>query len=115
MFGFIKNVFFVAMAFSSFNPLSVNSLECLSMNNQTRRIRAKVIDINNKEPTFDPFSVSVNKCSVSCNNINDPYAKFCVPSSIENINVKVFNLSTENVNVKVFNLMSKIYQARHIK
>ena len=27
-----------------------------------------------------------------CNNINDPYAKLCVPDVIKNINVKVFNL-----------------------
>ena len=26
------------------------------------------------------------------NNINDPYAKFCVPDVAKNINVKVFNL-----------------------
>ena len=30
--------------------------------------------------------------SGSCNNINDPYAKVCVPDVFKNINVKVFNL-----------------------
>ena len=50
MFGFIKKVFSVAMTFFSFNPLSVNSLECVSVNNQECKIRAKVIDINNNEP-----------------------------------------------------------------
>ena len=68
MFGFIKKVFFVAMTFFSFNPLSVNSLKCVSMNNQECKIRAKIIDINNNEPVFYPFSISVNKCSGSCNN-----------------------------------------------
>ena len=34
MVGFIKKVFIAAMAFFSFNVLSVNSLECVSMNNQ---------------------------------------------------------------------------------
>ena len=29
---------------------------------------------------------------ISCNNINDLYAKLCVPNVVENINVKVFNL-----------------------
>ena len=28
----------------------------------------------------------------SCNNINDPYAKICVPDIAKNLNVKVFNL-----------------------
>ena len=34
MFGFIKKVFVVAMTFSNFNTSNVNSLECVSMNNQ---------------------------------------------------------------------------------
>ena len=41
---------------------------------------------------FIPFSIKVNKCSGSCNNINDPYSKLCVPDVVKNINVKVFNL-----------------------
>ena len=41
---------------------------------------------------FYPYSIKVNKCSGSYSNINDPYAKLCVPDIIKNINVKVFNL-----------------------
>ena len=41
---------------------------------------------------FYPFGIKVNKCSGSCNNIYDPYAKLCVPNVAKNINVKVFNL-----------------------
>ena len=41
---------------------------------------------------FYPCSIKINKCSGSCNGINDPYAKLCVPDIIQNINVKVFNL-----------------------
>ena len=41
---------------------------------------------------FYPFSIKVNKCSGSCNNIDDPYAKLCVPDVVKDINVKVFNL-----------------------
>ena len=41
---------------------------------------------------FYPFSVEVNKCSGNCNNINDPYARLCVPHVVKNINLKVFNL-----------------------
>ena len=87
----MKKVFFVAMTVFSFNPLHVNCLDCVSMNNQECKIRTKILDINNNEPVFYPFSIIINKCSGSCNNINDPYAKLCVPSSIKNINVKVFN------------------------
>ena len=80
------------MTLFNFNPSNVNSLECISMNNQDCRTKTKVININNNEPVFYPFSIKVNKCSESCNNINDPYAKLCVPDIIKNINVKVFNL-----------------------
>ena len=41
---------------------------------------------------FYPFSIKVNKCSGSCNNINGPYAKLCVSDVAKNIIVKVFNL-----------------------
>ena len=62
------------------------------MNNQEFKTRTKKININNNEPLFYPFSIKVNKCSRSCNNINDPCAKLCVPDVVKNINVKVFNL-----------------------
>ena len=92
MLGFIKKVFFTAMLFFSFNVLNVNSLECVSLNNQECKARTKIININNNKHGIYPFSIKVNKCSGSCNNINDPYAKVCVPDVVKNINVKVFNL-----------------------
>ena len=67
------------------------------MNNQEPKIRTKIININSNEPSFYSDSILVNKCSGSCNSINDPYAKLCVPDVVENINVKVFNpMSTTN-------------------
>ena len=90
------------MTFFSFNVLNVNSSECISVNNQECKARSKTIDVNSDEPVFYPYSIKVNKCSRSCNNINNPYAKICVPDVIKNINVKVFNL------------MSRINETRHI-
>ena len=92
MFGFIKKVFVVAMTLFNFNSSNVNSLECVSMNNQECKTRTKIININNNESEIYPFNIKVNKCSESCNNINDPYAKLCVADTIKNINVKAFNL-----------------------
>ena len=103
MFGFIKKVFVVAMIFFNFNPLNVNCIECVSMNNQECRTKTEIININNNEPVFYPLGIKVNKCTGSCNNINDPYAKLCVPDVVKNINVKVFNL------------MSFSNQAKHIE
>ena len=97
MFGFIKKVFIAAVTFLIPNVLSVNSLECISMNNQECKARPKIIDINNNEPVFYPYSIKVNKCRGNCNNINNPYAKLCIPDIIEKINVKVFNMMSLNV------------------
>ena len=62
------------------------------MSNQECKTRANIININNNEPVFYHFNIKVNNCSGSCNNINDLYAKLCVPDVVKNINVKVFNL-----------------------
>ena len=35
--------------------------------------------------------IVLSKCSGSCNNINDPYAKLCVPDVSKNMNIRIFN------------------------
>ena len=70
------------------------------MNNQECKVRTKIININNNEPVLYPFSIKVNKSSGSCNNINNSYAKWCVPDTIKNINVKVVNLMSFNDQTK---------------
>ena len=59
------------------------------MNNKKCKIRPEVININSNEPPVFPYSIEVNRCSGSCDNINDLYAKLCVPDVVKNINVKV--------------------------
>ena len=71
---------------------SCNALKCVSMNNQERKISPEIININSDEPSFYPYSILVNKCNGSCNNINDPYTKLCVSEFVKNVNIKVFNL-----------------------
>ena len=62
------------------------------MNNQECKIILEIVNVNSDEPTFYPYSVKISKCSRSCNNINNPYAKLHVPDVVKNINLKVFNL-----------------------
>ena len=63
---------------------NVNSLlNCISMKNQECKVRPEIINVNSNEPVFYPFSIKTSKCSSSCNNINDPYAKICVPNIIK--------------------------------
>ena len=74
-----------------------DSLSCISMNNQKWKVRPQIVKVNSDMPLFCLFSIKTSKCTESCNNINDPYAKMCIPD------------------VKIFNLMSRTNEARHIK
>ena len=73
------------------NLSSVNSLEYISTKNQECKSRTEIVNINSNDPIFYPFRVKVNKCNGNCDNINDPYARICVPDDVKNLNVKVFN------------------------
>ena len=77
MLKFIKQIFISTIMFFG-SPSNVNPLECVSMKNQECKVRPEIINVNSKEPLFYPYSIKVNKCSGSCNKINDPYAKLCV-------------------------------------
>ena len=63
----------------------------ISINNQEFKVRPEIINVNSDELVFNLFSIKTSKCGGICNNINDPYAKTCVPDVIKNLNVKVFN------------------------
>ena len=91
MFGFIKKCFFIGSLFLS-NLISTTSLSCISMNNQECKARPEIINVNSNNPIFYAFSIKTSKCSGNCNNINDPYAKICVPDIVKDLKVKVFNL-----------------------
>ena len=69
-------------------------------NNHECEIRLEIININSNEPSFYPFSVKTNKCSSSRNNINDPYAKICVPDVVKNMNIKVFTLMSRTGEIR---------------
>ena len=89
IFRFVKKVFFLGLTIlSNFT----NALDCISMKNQECKVRPEIININSNNPIFYPFSVGINRCSGKCNNINDPYARLCVPDIVKNLNVTVFNL-----------------------
>ena len=103
MFRLVKQIFVSAIMLFGYNLSRVNSLECISINNQESKVRPEIVDLNSKEPIFYPFSIKTSKCRGSCNNINDPYAKLCVPNAIKNLNVKVFNL------------ISRTSETRHIE
>ena len=73
------------------------------MTNQGCKVKPQIVNVSSDEPIFYPFSIKTSKWSGSCNNINDPYAKMCVPDVVKNLNVKVFSL------------MSRTNETRHIE
>ena len=81
MFSFVKKVFVLGLTVLSSSI--TGALNCISMNNQECKVRPKITDINSNNPMFYSFSIKVNKCSGNCNNINDPYAKVCVPDIVK--------------------------------
>ena len=101
-FVFIRKVLHIGCLFLSSSG-STTMLSCISMNNQACKAGPEIINVNSNQPVFYPFSIKTNKCSGSCNDINDPYAKICVSDSVKDLNVKVFNL------------MSRTDETRHIK
>ena len=57
----------------------------------------------NDEPVLFYFTIEKSKCSGSYNNINNLYARSCVPDVVKSLNVRVFNL------------MSRTNETRHIE
>ena len=83
----------INLAISLFSISKVNKLEFLSVINQKCMPRPKILDVNEGvgEALFYPYNVLVNKCSGSCNTLDDPMSKICVPNTIKNVNMKVYN------------------------
>ena len=102
IFGFVKKVLFIGLTILS-NFTNASSLSCISMNNQACKARPEIINVNSNNPVFYPFIIKTSKCSGTYNNMNDPYAKICVPDVAKDLNVKVFNL------------MSRTNETKHIK
>ena len=96
MFGFIQITFFIGSLFLS-SLVGAAQLSCISMIYESYKVRPEIINLNSNEPVFYPFSIKTSKCSGSCNNINDPYTKICVPDAVKNVNFKIFNLMSQDI------------------
>ena len=55
--------------------------------------RPKILDVNEGvgEALFYPYNVLANKCSGSCNTLDNPMTKMCVPNVIKRVNMQVYN------------------------
>ena len=83
----------INLAISLFVIIKTKALECVSVANQKCMPRPKIHDVNEGigEALFYPYNVLVNKCSRSCDTINNPMTKLCVPNVIKRVNMQVYN------------------------
>ena len=65
---------------------------CLLLKNQ--KCEVKIVIIDNDYMTFS-YTIKVDRCIGSCNNLTNQYSKICVPDIVKNISVKVFNLISQ--------------------
>ena len=83
----------IYLGISLFSIIKTKALECVSVVNQKCTPRPKILDVNEGvgEALFYPYNVLVNKCSGSCDTLDNPRAEMCVPNIIKRINMKVYN------------------------
>ena len=83
----------ISILISLFGIIKTKALECVSVVNQKCMPRPKILDVNEGvgEALFYPHNVLVNKCSGSCNTLDNPMTKLCVPNVIKRVNMQVYN------------------------
>ena len=83
----------IGLTINLFNIIKIKDLECVSVVNQKCMPRPKILDVNEgvDEALFYPCNVQVNKCSGSCNTLDNPMAKLCVPGIVKRVNMQVYN------------------------
>ena len=83
----------INLAISLFSIIKTKALECVSVTNQECMPRPKILDVNEGvgEALFYLYNVLVNKCNGSCDTLDDPMARLCVPNIIKNVNMKVYH------------------------
>ena len=103
MFGFVKKVFFAGLTIlSSFT--SLNSLSCISINNQECKIRPQIVNVNSDEPVCF-FLLALKQ-------VNPVVVVTILMTRMQKF---VFLMLKKILNIKVFNLMSRTNEKRHIE
>ena len=75
---------------------ALTSKNCLLLKNQECTVRKVIVD--NDYMTSCPYKIKVDRCVRSCNDVENPYFKVCLPDVVKNISVKSFDLiSRKNV------------------
>ena len=75
----------ISLSISLFSIIKTKALECVSVVNKKCMPIPKILDVNEGigEALFYSYNVLVNKCSGSCNTLDNPMSKICVPNVIK--------------------------------
>ena len=75
----------INLAMSLLSILKAGALECVSVVNQKCMPRPKILNVNEGvgEALFYPYNELVSKCSGSCDTLDNPMSKICVPKIIK--------------------------------
>ena len=75
----------INLAMSLLSILKAGALECVSVVNQKCMPRPKILNVNEGvgEALFYPYNELVSKCSGSCDTLDNPMSKKCVPKIIK--------------------------------
>ena len=67
----------ISLLICQFGIIKTKALECISVVNQKCTPRPKILDVNEgvSEALFYLYNVLVNKCSGSCNMLDNPMTK----------------------------------------
>ena len=88
----------IGLTISLFSIIETKALECVSVIHQKCMPRPKILDVNEGvgEALFYSYNVQVNKCSGSCNTLDNPIETLYVPNVIKGLNMIMLN-ETRNV------------------
>ena len=83
----------ISLLISLFSIIKTKASECVSVINKKCMPKPKILNVNERigETLFYPYNVLVNKCSGSCDTLNNPMSKIRVPKIIKYVNMKVYN------------------------
>ena len=83
----------INLAISLFDIIKTKALEYVSVVNQKCMPRPKILKVNEGigEALFYPYNVLKNKCSGSCNTLDNPMSKICASKIIKNVNMKDYS------------------------
>ena len=60
------------------------------MDNEPCMVRPAPINLNIDK--ICPSIISLNRCSGSCNTLEDPFCRTCVPNKMEDVNLRIFSM-----------------------